>query len=381
MSKNKTNKGLWWIALAVVALAAACEPPVSNEASLTVEGRLLGVDGEPMANQTVKLWKSDIPLFEENLLLGVAIEAGTPFRTVTTDAQGRYTFELKGAEANTGGQRFAAYFAVSADQGSDKSLAVASPQFSFSNQDLNQSIPDLQFWDDGAVAVEGEQMSFSWGATPTGADGQEYILVVDEGIWSEGTSGKELALPTGALPADKDTHRFLVLALRDGIRYRTSYKTFTASNPRGAGLDYKQVDNNNISATDCDGNNLFNLNDGQFAGAEGEENFQTSPGDAARCVNISLKEPTALSDLFVHNGWITGLENASVTISARPEGGDWELLDSQDGAQASLNFYYRHLDLADADSATYKDIKIEILGGNARFSQLGEVVLYAAEQQ
>jgi hypothetical protein len=362
--------------VAAAALVVACQPPVSNEAALVVEGRILGVDGQPLANQAVNLWKSDLPLFEDDTLIGISIEAGQPFRIATTDADGRYRFDLKGAEANTGGQRFAAYFAVTATQGSDKSLAVASAQFGFSNQALTHSAPDLQFWDGGAVAPQGEALRFQWDASPTGADNQEYVLVVDGGIWSEATSATTLDVSTHALPAEQDTHRFLVLALRDGIRYRTSFKTFTASNPLGAGIDFKQPENNNISATDCDGNNLFNLNDGVFTGRENEENFQTSPGDAARCVSIKLAAPTALSELVVHNGWISGLDGASVTISARPEGGEWKLLDTQDGAQASLMFYYRHL--RDLDPAPVSEIKIEVLGGSARFYTLGEVVLYPA---
>jgi protocatechuate 3,4-dioxygenase beta subunit len=41
--------------VAAAALVVACQPPVSNEAALVVEGRILGVDGQPLANQAVNL--------------------------------------------------------------------------------------------------------------------------------------------------------------------------------------------------------------------------------------------------------------------------------------------------------------------------------------
>ncbi len=362
-------------ALLLVIAALACEPPVSDDATVTIDGRALGVDGQPLANQEIKLWRSGVPLFDSDGAVGLLIDVGQPFRTATTDADGRYHFELTGAQANTGQAAWAAYFAVTLTQGSDKMLGVASDEFQFSNQRLSQTIPEMQLWDAGSVTVTDESLSFEWDPTATPEDLDAYLLHVDGGTWAEFTSGNTLSLSTMILPADATTHRFQVVALGKNLRYRTSFKTFEAQNPKGAGIDYQQPDHNNRSASDCVDGNLFDLNDGGFAGAGNVEHFNTSAGEAARCINIDLGGEYQLSDLLVHNGWVDGLDKAQVTISARSGDGDWELLDTQEGSSGTLAIYYRHLTGLDMAA---DQLRLEVIGGNARFGSIGEIVVHGS---
>jgi hypothetical protein len=357
----------------LVLAALACEPPVSDDATVTVDGRALDTEGNPLADQEIKLWRSGVPLFDSDGAVGILVDIGQPFRTVKTDAEGRYHFELSGAQANTGQAAWAAYFAVTMTQGSDKMLGVASDEFQFSNQNLSKAIPDMQLWDAGSVTVTDETLTFEWDPTATPEDLDAYILGVDGGSWAEFTTANSLSVSTKVLPAQGTTHRFQVVALGNTLRYRTSFKTFEASNPKGAGIDYKQTDNNNRSATDCVDGNLFDLNDGEFAGAGNVEHFNTSAGDAARCINIDLGAAYALSDILVLNGWVDGLDKAQVTISAKSGEGDWELLDTQEGSTGSLAIYYKHLSELDM---TADQIRLEVIGGNARFGSIGEIVVY-----
>jgi hypothetical protein len=282
-----------WIALTTLTLltgllgALGCEPPVSDEATLTITGRVLNADGTPAANQKVDLYKSDLPLFESDTLIGYSIAVGTPFQTAQTDADGNYRIVLSGAEANTSSQKFAAYFGVSVTQGSDRQLAVASYSFQFSNQDLSEALPEMRFWDSGAVAVEGEELTFTWDAPPTPTRSGE-VHVALPGVWLDAVEGGRYSLSTLALPFEGEAQGFELIAVSDQLRYRTSLKPFTASNPRGAGLDYSQPLNNNISGTDCEGKNLFDLNDGIFAGDSGVELFGQSTRDGARGVQGGL---------------------------------------------------------------------------------------------
>lgn len=359
-------------ALLVLAVLA-CEPPVSDDATVTVNGRALDVDGQPLANQEIKLWRSGVPIFDSDGAVGFLVDVGQPFRTAKTDADGNYSFELGGAQANVGNAAWAAYFAVTMTQGTDDQLGVASYEFQFSNQDLDETLPDMQLWDAGNVVVEDETMTFTWDATATPDDLDAYLLHVDGGAWGEFTTAQTVAAPTKVLQAGKDTQRFQIIAFGDRLRYRTSFKTFQAENPLGAGIDYKQADNNNISATDCGGGNLFDLNDGVFAGASNVEHFNTSKGDDARCVNINLGGSHKLDDIVVHNAWVDGLQNAQVTVTARDGEGEWQILDTQDGAPGRLNIYYRHI--ADLD-LTASELRLEVIGGNARFGSIGEIVVY-----
>lgn len=365
-------------AFAIVLAALACEPAVSDDATVTVDGRALNVDGTPLADQEVSLWRSAVPLFDSDGAVGLLIDVGTPFRTVKTDAEGRYHFELSGSQANAGQAAWAAYFAVTITQGSDKMLGVASDEFHFSNQDLAHALPDMQLWDAGDVTIADDSLVFSWDPTSTPDDLDAYLLNVDGGIWGEFTQAQSITASTLVLPSDATTHRFQVVALGNKLRYRTSFKTFEASNPRGAGIDYKQADAGNISATDCVGGNLFDLNDDAFAGAGNVEQFNTSPGDAARCVNITLGGTYAVEDIVIHNGWVDGMDKAQVTISAREGDGEWQILDTQEGSTGSLGIYFKHLSGLDMQAS---ELRLEVIGGNARFGTLGEVVVYAAPEQ
>ena len=308
------------LALVVVGILG-CEPSVSDDATIIITGRVLDEDGNPAEGEVVELWKSDLPTFDFDALLGVAIAAGTPFRTMTTDENGEFRFELNGADANTSGGTFAAYFAVTTVRGDDRIQAVASNEFQFSNQDLTENLPDLQYWGAGEAAVGADGVDFTWGASPTAPESGIYNVVVHD-TWLDGTSETSYSLSNLALnPADNE-HYFHVISLGEDVRYRTSFTAFSATNEAGGGIDYRQVDNNNISAVDCLGNNLFDLVDGDYMSQDGREDFGTSDVEGAQCLTITLPEATTVSDIVVHNGTIFFAAEASVEIAIRAHADD-----------------------------------------------------------
>ena len=352
-----------------------CIPPVSDETEVKITGRVLNEDGTPAAGQEVKLWKSDVPLFDSHLIVGIMIDTGNPFRTRTTDADGTFSFVLPGDQVNSGNQRWAAYFAVTVSKGNGD-LAVATYDFHFSNQKLTEDLPDMQFWDAGSVEEQGGELQFSWEASPTVPSGSRYHLAVAKGTWFGASSQNSMNLSTLVLEPGADTHHFQLISLGDQLRYRTSLHAFSAQNPIGEGLDYKQPELNNVSALDCVGNNLFEINDGVFDGQEHIEYFNQSANDGAKCLEITLAEATVIGDMLVQNASVYGLDNAQVDIFYRDViDGDWVLLDSQSGRQTDFNTYNIHLSGLDIN---VRQLKLEVVGGdNDYFDYIGEITLYA----
>ncbi|MFT6397753.1 MAG: hypothetical protein ACJAYU_002508 [Bradymonadia bacterium] len=359
--------------LAALLVVIGCSP-VSDEARLTITGTVLNEDGSPAADQLVELYKADLPILDSEWFLAAVIQGSTTYRTIRTGSDGYFEFSLGGAEANTVGQGFAASFTVAAVRGEDRQLSVASQQFQFSNNDLREDVPDLQFWDGVNTAVDADSVDVRWIAPPVGA---EVHVALPTGVWLEATEAGSLDLPLTLLPPGETSHEVLLFAVSGDLRYRTSVHTFEAINPLGQGIDYRDPDTN-ASALDCAGGNIFDLKDGVYADTQGQGShlFADDTG-GEHCVIINLQGNRAVDHVTIHGGNIIGLQDATVEVSVREGDGEWTVVDILDGRMTAFDSYYRDLPNI---GMTADELKIEIVSQtDAHFLALGEVVIHVTE--
>lgn len=357
------------LGISFFAAVLSCEPPVSNDATIQISGVILNEDGSPAEDATVKLWRNDLALFDNDGFTGIMIESGTPYKTATTNAEGEYSFSFNGAQANSSGGSFAAYFTVTTTR-ENTIESVATNPHQFSNQNLSWNIPDMQYWNDVTVTLEGETISLEWGSAPNAQTDTRYYVWGDS-FWTDGVSENTYELSTLALPVNGDgSESFHIMSLEGSLRYRTNAQVVEASNPRGSGIDYRQPANNNIHATDCDGGNLFDLNDGEINEVE---RFQTSSEEGTHCVIITLAESTHLSDLLVHNAMVYDDENANVEYAYQnDEVSDFTVFATEPAFQTDFSSYYDHLKGLDIEATSIR-ISVE---ASSYFMQIGEITLY-----
>lgn len=359
--------------LAALLVIIGCSP-VSDEARLAITGTVLNDDGSPAADQLVELYKADLPILDSDWFLATVIQGATTYRTVRTNSEGYFEFSMDGAEANTAGQGFAANFTVAVVRGDDRQLSVASQQFQFSNNDLREDLPDLQFWDGVTTAVSSDSVDISWIAPPVGA---EVHVALPGGVWLDATGDGSMDLPLTLLPPTETSHDVVLFAVSGDLRYRTSVHAFEAANPLGAGIDYRDRETN-ASALDCAGGNVFDLNDGVYSEIQGQGSHLFADNtDGEHCIIIDLQGTRTVEHVSIHGGNITGLEDATVEVSVREGDGEWTLVDSVEGRTTAFDSYYR--DLANL-GVVANELKLEVVSQtDAQFLALGEVVIHATE--
>ncbi len=379
-------------------LFLACQPPVSDEATVSVSGQVLGLDGTPMANVTVRLVKTELDVLEADWVVGhIANTDKQPFREVETDQEGRYYIEFTGAEANAGNQLWAAYFVayVISPDDPDRHMAVASDSFQFSNQMLDKEVPDLQLWDIPAqgISVGQEFVSVEFNASRIAPEGGRYILHVEGTEWTAEVTGTSYQLPLTVLepclepviddPAQctpKTEHRLQIISLAPGVRSRTAWHSFTAQNPRGLGVWYRGEDN--TSGHTCSGLNLYDLHDGKFSGKNAVQVLdQGMTAQDFRCLQIDLLQEFIVDEVILHNAAIWFHKQARIkflaTAVAQPTDADWVELLAVDGAEnfnPMLNVQLRDIDMP------MRHLRIEFVdvGATPFWQRVGEVTVYGA---
>jgi hypothetical protein len=383
-------------------LFSACQPPVSDEAIVSVEGRVLDVDGTPMTNVTVRLVKTDVNVLDADWVVGhIANTDKKPFREAETDENGEYYIEFLGADANAGNQLWAAYFVayVIHPDDPDSHMAVASDSFQFSNQALSKSVPDLQLWDlpaDGVV-IDEEFVTISFEDSPVAPATGRYIIHIEGTEWTAEADGTTYQIPLTALepclapivddPATcepKGDHRLQVIALADGIRFRTAWHSFHAENPQGPGLWYRNPDDNTSGRT-CSGKVLFDLNDGKFSGANSVQVLdQGMTAEDFRCITIDLQQEVQLDEVFLHNAAVWFHKDArikfQIAATEEPVEADWTELREVDGAENTYPMMNVHLAAIDAP-ARHLRIKFVDIGDKPFWQRIGEISIYGTPNQ
>ncbi len=403
---SQRNRGIVAVGMVVAAfllisgptLFLACQPPVSDEAIVSVQGRVLEVDGTPMANVTVRLVKTDLDVLDADWVVGhIANTDKKPFREAETDENGEFYIEFEGADANSGNQLWAAYFVayVLHPDDPDSHLAVASDSFQFSNQSLARTIPDLQFWDIplGGVVVDDAFVTVSFDASPEAPANGRYILHVEGTEWTAEVAGTSYQLPLTALEpcinpvADdqavcepKTEHRLQIISLAEGIRYRSAWHSFTGENPRGLGLWYRNPEDNTSGRT-CSGKVLFDLNDGKFSGTNSVQVLdQGMTAEEFRCIIIDLQQDVQLEEVFLHNAAVWFHKDARIkfliSAAAEPTEADWTEVSQVNGADNVYPMFNVHLDAIDTPA---RHIRIEFvdIGDKPFWQRIGEISVYA----
>jgi len=379
----------------------SCQAPVSDEATVSVEGRILGTDGLPVANIKGRLQKTDLDTLDVDWLVGSIVNAdATAFKETTTDTNGTFRFEFGGAEANAKNQAWAAYFVVYviAPADTENHLAMATDSFQFSNQNLQRALPDMRFWDldDKSISVTEDSVTFAWDDSDQLPEGGKYILEVEGTAWAAEVEGTAYTLPLSALEpcqtAVKDAasecqtrkeHRVHLISLADGIRYRTGWHKFTASNPVGMGLWYRGV--GNISGKTCSDKVLYDLNDGKYSGDNaiqvlGGDNADGISADDFKCLVIDLGSEQELNEVYLHNGAIVDHKKAVIgllgAVAAEPTEADWTKLGEWKGDQNRFWVHNSRFELAGA-KARWLKVQFTDQNPNTTWAWLGEIAVYA----
>lgn len=372
-------------ALAIVSLVAVivgtfgCEDPVSEDAEIAISGEIVRSDGVPASDQPVGLYKSDLPLFTNELVLGTVADNSEPFRSTTADGDGRFGFELTGADANSSGGGSAAYFTVVAK--GQTGQAVATHEFQFSDTDLTEDLGTIDLWNDWSVGLDSSGLALSWSAPRVPPkDGTYQAYVVDR--WATSLTGTSATLDPRVLSRDASEATLQLVALSDERRYRAArlvvgYDPSSLQEP----VDYADAAHEGRSAVTCTSSeNIFELNDGvvfdidraanEQDGVAGFEGFEESD-----CFEIHLSEPTLVADVFLYNVVIRNLTGATLNVETR-NGADaeWQALASYESSAENFRALFKKI--ADVDR-TVTDLRVSVSGAETTvFETVGEIELY-----
>ncbi len=178
---------------------------VDPHATVRISGHALDPRGRPLADTTVLLFKqADIG----EILVGTTLAIGTlstvcllpdppavcnEARTATTDENGRYEFELKGADTQGTMGTESTLSVVFSGSGGQGSTSVR-----FTVKDTSVTVPDARLWKAApqAPAASGP-IRLSWSPLPTatGDDAAYSVQLFDAGsgsvFWSQAASGTE----------------------------------------------------------------------------------------------------------------------------------------------------------------------------------------------
>jgi hypothetical protein len=349
---------------------AGCHLPVDPDAEVFVRGRVLDLDGQPAAGQTIELYKSTTPFWLYGEWLESILEnEGNTFRTTTTDADGQFEIMMTGAEANSPGGGYAAYFAVAVFADSDRQMAVVTEDHFFSNADLIWNLPEMQFWDVGSQVVDQQTlyMDFSWPDLPKNAT-HDFLFYVNDGDWAQWVDANATSLvelPVEVLNPATSQCSWQVIAWSTGLRYRSDRHTFSNQNI------FSPVDN--ALATDGDGNELPGITDGEYT----DKQYFTEATDK-RSVILDLRAPHQVTAFVVHHAWIFNWWAGTATISTSMDGINWDLWrQAVQGDQEEWGLFYHYV--IDMQGVDCQYIKIELSGPDGvYFDYIGELVAFGS---
>lgn len=390
--------------LLVAALAAmgsfgvSCEPPVDDDVTCVVTGRVLLADGTPAAGYPVKLLRTELDTLEVDWVVGVLVnEDADAFQETTTDANGEFTFTFLGSEANSKNGWWAAYFVayVTDKTVNDSPGMVATDSFTFSGKNPTKEIADMRFLtlDPADVTVDEDKGEFKvkWEATDLAPDNGKYIVHVLNSDWVEETHDLEMSLPLSALapcsglkpnggeciPNKNDAVR--VFAFADGLRYRSNWAIIPAENPRGMSYVPAVPDGGESYFSTCSGRALKPLIDGVFHTVSVLEWGDNLSADDLKCVVVDLGDTLFIEDLYIHGGNILNHQKSRVVVEATgkelPADADYWPLATFEGSDRRFWYLDARIE-APSEAVRYIRLRVESDENNALWAGLGEFSVY-----
>ncbi|RNM13036.1 hypothetical protein [Nocardioides pocheonensis] len=186
-----------------LAVAGCGFSSVDPHSSVSVSGRALDASGKPLAHAHVVLVRqADIG----QVIFGSVLAVGTlsticfapdppaiceKARTATTDADGRYRFELKGSDTQGSLGTKATMNVVFSGRSSQTSTTV-----SFTTEDTSVTVPDARLWNLGArISAQPGRVRLSWRPLPAPAGkGTGYSVQLSDvrsgaALWTQPASG------------------------------------------------------------------------------------------------------------------------------------------------------------------------------------------------
>jgi hypothetical protein len=353
--------------LVVGVLVTGCPPPVDPEADVYVRGTVLNVDGSPLANQTVELFKSTAPFWiYTNALENIIEDEGNTFRTFQTEADGSFELHMKGADVNTPDQQWAAHFVAAVFRDTDREMAVVTENHFFSNNDLIWNLGDVQFWDLGSVLVDSGTlyMDFTWPDLPENSV-HDYLFYINDGDWAEWVPDSQTSLtglPVEVLHPDDDNPAWQIIGWSNDLRYRTSKQYFSNQNI------FSPI--TGAEAADGDGNRLDGATDGEY---RDKEYFDSSMN--TKEVILDLGTPHEVTALVVHHSWIFNYWRGSLNITTSMDLSSWQSWDTADGAHENYGLLYHYV--IDPMGRDCRYIKLNAEGGtDVEWHWIGELVAF-----
>ena len=329
--QNRLISGCAPLALVLMMLSPACETPVDSDVTLTITGRVLLPDGSPAVGQLVQVQKSDLEPISFNWVIGNVInEDVEPFKTTTTDTEGRYSFSFLGKEANSGNGYWAAYFRTYAVKGDGEApMAVATDSFTFSSSAPDKAVPDMRFIELDATNVVADKtadvLRVTWDRDKLPQDANLLVVQVGAADWVAEVDGESWELPLAALepciasidagtctPLAGDAVRITVIA--GDLNYRTNWQAFVQANTKGTGINYTSPDDDS-SGTTCSGMPLYKLNDGKHDVVLSSDFGKNASQADLRCLQFPMGEARDLSWFFLHNGLVFEHKQVTVRVS------------------------------------------------------------------
>lgn len=186
-----------------LSLGACLTPsPLSAESHVEIEGRILGLSGQAVLDQSISL---SLPFVQQ--------------RQTDTDAAGDYHFQVKASETQVAG--LAVDLSLTAEQANGMALAQR-----FKALKTQIYLPDMRFWNEltapaaGAVMTQARQ-NLSWQApSATHQSIKQYHILIEnqagEAVWQSLSGGRGLNydLPTAVLEPNQ-TYRWQIEAEGD----------------------------------------------------------------------------------------------------------------------------------------------------------------------
>ncbi len=375
-----------------VHLGCVSEESVPNEPEDIVcklSGHVYNHDGSVASNVDIHLdlvERSFLPVF---WTVGAIInEDGEPFQECVTDDEGYFEMSFGLDEVKLPKLPWVPHLALWAIDPTDPTgeRAFATESLRCTVEEPEIYLTDLMFWElgDDSVQLALDHVHFSWDDSPRlpGPDHQ-YMLHVESTEWIVELSGNDYDLPFTALEPCKtpvvnpedvceqaSERRVRLLSLTDGMRYRTSWKEFSAVNPKGKGHPFVLIKGYE------DYEKKPFLYDGIHSnGLEVDWSYRCSS-----VLDFDLGESIVLKDINIHNGGIWRHEavllEVSISQAEDPSSSDWELIRTVD--VSDNEFWNVNLMLPDIN-ASARWIRLEANSLSALSSpwgKLGEVTVY-----
>lgn len=383
-----------------VGLAACVPAPVDPHADFTIEGALIGLDGEGDPNATVRVIKIDSWLGQErHILLDYLDESPNAWAekvfTTTTESDGSFSLELTGAQVNNSDGSGAAYLAVLYQTPSDPDLATITDWHNFTDTNPVWSAGDIKLWNGPTAAADDDVVTFSKNDPPAGNKWDTtwplFALAYTENNnspgdyfleWGGHTYNSSLVVPRAAFTGtEAPGYVMIARSTQNGreMEHRSSYLAVTATDWSDAPIKYNYLDGGGASLLDQKGTPI--------TAKEATDTLLSEPwlefgfDDTAFYVDLGSVQP--ITDILVYNLVVSpSLNKATLTIdiSSDPDittadtNSSWQNIQTAGPGTLDLQNW---IFLGWTGSESAQLIRIQVDGGGRTLESVAEVEVLA----